>query len=293
MEINTKQFVEEWKSKLKEEVKTFKDKPKLTILIAKDYSAPSKIYVKNKLKVADEIGIETNLVEIDWECKSKDDLKAIILEHCMRCIILKNSIIVQVPFPQLSESEIGELLNPYYMIDVDGFSPVQKGYLTDNNNLALPPCTAKGVIELLKHVHNDLTGKCISIFSRSKLIGLPLIQLALQEDMSLKVVHSKSNPSDNDKAMWNTDIVVTGCGRRKIFDSLDLACRVQTVIDCSMNKVAGINGVGDFNKENVLEERPSVDIASGFGHTGLCTVVALMENVIKSHKMQNKLNGGI
>lgn len=291
MEINTKQFVEEWKSKLKDEVKTFENKPKLTILIAKDYSAPSKIYVRNKLKVAEEIGVETNLVEIEWEGKSKDDLKAIILEHCMRCIVSKSSIIVQVPFPQLSESEIGELLNPYYMIDVDGFSPVQKGYLTENNNLTLPPCTAKGVIELLKHVHNDLTGKCISIFSRSKLIGLPLIQLALQEDMTLKVIHSKSNPFDSHKAMWNADIVITGCGGRKIFDSLDLGYRVKTVIDCSMNKVDGINGVGDFNKEDVLDERPSINIASGFGHTGLCTVVALMENVIKSHKIQNRLGG--
>lgn len=290
MEINTKQFVEEWKLRLKKDIKTFETKPKLKILIAKDYSEPSKIYVNNKLKVANEIGIECDLVEIEWKGKTKEELKAIIFEHCMICEVDKSSIIIQVPFPLLSESEIGEILNKFYKLDVDGFSPMQRGFIASNDKLTLPPCTAKGVIELLKYVHGGLIGKNIAIFSRSKLIGLPLVQLAIQNDMSIKVIHSKSNPFDSQKAMWNSDIVVTGCGKRKIFNSLDLGSRVKTVIDCSMDKVEGVNGVGDFNKEDVLEERPNINMASGYGHTGLVTVVALMDNVVKSHKIQNRLS---
>lgn len=73
-EINTKHYAELWKQELKEEINGLKSTPSLTIIIAKGYYEPSKIYVRNKLRVAEELGIETDLIEIEWEEKSKEEL---------------------------------------------------------------------------------------------------------------------------------------------------------------------------------------------------------------------------
>ena len=59
---------------------------------------------------------------------------------------------------------------------------------------------------------------------------------------------------------------------------------VETILDCSMAKEDGIPGVGDFDKESILELKPHINIASGYNHLGTTTVVALMENVVKVYK---------
>lgn len=286
-EINSKYYAELWKQELKEEIKELKITPSLTIIIAKDYYPPSKIYVNNKLKVAKELGIKTNLIEIEWKDKTKEELILELQNKIYICYIKGGSVIIQDPFPLISQKTIGEILENYYMLDIDGFSRTQKYLLSENNPNALVPCTALGVIKLLKYVHGDLTSKSISIFSRSNLIGKPLLQLAINENMTPTVLHSKSHPSTKCMA-FASDIIVTGCGKRKLFNSDDIMNSKVCIIDCSMDKVEGVKGVGDCDKEDILEYFPKVDIASGYNHTGLFTVLALMSNVIKAHKINTE-----
>lgn len=287
-EINSKYYAELWKQELKEEIKELKSTPSLTIIIGKDYYPPSKIYVNNKLKVAKELGIKTNLIEIEWENKTKEELTRELQNELNICYIEGGSVIIQDPFPLISQKTISEMLEDYYMLDVDGFSQTQKYLLSENNRNALVPCTALGVIKLLKYVHGeDLTSKSISIFSRSNLIGKPLLQLALNENMTPTVLHSKSHQHSKCMA-FASDIIVTGCGKRKLFNSDDIMNSKASIVDCSMDKIEGIKGVGDCDKEDVLEYFPKVDIASGYNHTGLFTVLALMNNVIKAHKINSK-----
>lgn len=287
-EINTKHYSELWKQELKEEIKGLKSTPSLAIIIGKDYYEPSKIYVRNKLKVAKELGIETNLIEIEWKGKSKEELIEEIQEHLDECFVENSSVIIQDPFPLISQKEIAEMLEDYYMLDVDGFSIRQEQMLRENNPNTLIPCTALGCLKLLKYVHGeDLTSRSIAIFSRSNLIGKPLLQLALNENMTPTILHSKSHNYTKCMAFTN-DIVVSGCGKRKLFNSNNIINGNITIIDCSMDKVDGVSGVGDFDKEDILNTFPKVNIASGFGHTGTMTCIALMENVIKAHKLNNK-----
>lgn len=286
-EINSKHYAELWKQELKEEIKGLKTTPSLTIIIGKDYYPPSKIYVNNKLKVANELGIKTNLIEIEWKNKTKEELILELQNKIYICYIKGGSVIIQDPFPLISQKTIGEILENYYMLDIDGFSRTQKYLLSENNPNALVPCTALGVIKLLKYVHGDLTSKSISIFSRSNLIGKPLLQLAINENMTPTVLHSKSHPSTKCMA-FASDIIVTGCGKRKLFNSDDIMNSKVCIIDCSMDKVEGVKGVGDCDKEDILEYFPKVDIASGYNHTGLFTVLALMSNVIKAHKINTE-----
>lgn len=284
-EINSKHYAELWKQELKEEIKGLKTTPSLTIIIGKDYYPPSKIYVNNKLKVAKELGIKTNLIEIEWENKTKEELIRELQHQLNICYIELESVIIQDPFPLISQKTISEMLGDYYMLDVDGFTSIQKHLLAENSPNALIPCTALGVIKLLKYIHGEnLTGKSISIFSRSNLIGKPLLQLALNENMTPTVLHSKSHQHSKCMA-FSSDIIVTGCGQRKLFNSNDIMNSNGTIIDCSMDKVEGVKGVGDCDKEDILERFPKVNIASGYGNSGLFTVLALMSNVIKCHKI--------
>lgn len=291
MEINSKHYSELYKEELKDRIKRLNIVPSLTIIVAKDYSAPSKIYVGNKIKVATELGIDTNLIEIEWEDKTKEELMEELKEYIYTCFKSGSAIVIQDPFPQMSQREIAFLLEEYYILDVDGFSNVQKHYLFNSDKRTLAPATAKGIIKLLKYVHGEeLNGCSISIFSRSSLIGSPLLQLALQENMTPTVLHSKSEGYDKCKAFTN-DIIVTGIGKRKYFNSDNIMNPKATIIDCSMHKEEGINGVGDCDKEDILSSFPDINIASGFGHTGVFTVLALMDNVIKVFElMEGKLN---
>lgn len=283
MEINTKEYANLWKKELKESIIELNSKPTLVIIIAEDFYKPSSIYVANKRRLATELGIETKLIKIQgWENKTKDDLLTEIRE-----IIDSHegcSIICQLPFPQLTENEIAELIPVKF--DVDGFTNYQKGLLVSGSKKALVPCTALGVIKLLKYIHGDLTGKSIAIVSRSNLIGKPLIQLALQNNMTPTIVHTKTYEEEMLNTLQSKSIIVTGCGQRKIFNCGQFHFGyVQTIIDCSMDKVDGIAGVGDCDKEDILENLPHINIASGYGHTGIMTVLGLCDNVIKAHKL--------
>lgn len=282
MEINTKAFAEQWKEQLKIEIKHLNSTPRLLIIMAEDYYEPSKKYVANKIKVADELGIAVVKAEVKWKGRTREEILFTLSQ-----IINKHegySIIVQLPFPQLTEEDIANLIPTN--ADVDGFTNEQKGLLASGSYNALIPCTALGVIRLLEHLHGDLTSKSIAIVNRSNLIGKPLIQLALQKNMTPTILHTKSNGFDKINSFENSDIIVTGCGKRKLFNASDIRKEtVKTIIDCSMDRAEGVPGVGDFDKEDILEKCPNINIASGYGHTGVLTVVALCENVLKSHKL--------
>ena len=170
-----------------------------------------------------------------------------------------------------------------YEYDVDGFTMEQKYLLDINDPKALVPCTAKGVMKLLEELYEEeLGGLMICIVNRSDLIGKPLFKLALQRDMTPIMCHSKTNDFDLNRLMVTSEIVVTGCGKRAIFNSDNVSSYWGTIIDCSMYR--GEDGkVGDFDKEDILKHS-YVNIASGYNHIGTTTVVALMENVVKVYK---------
>ena len=280
-EINTKQIVKTWKEELKLEVETLKAKgvyPKLTIVQDSQTKEECARYKKGKYSNAKELGIECEDIIIETEGKDKTS----ILRDLMDAIEdINNPVIVQMPFTGISISDLSTIIP--YEYDVDGFTMEQRHLLDINDPKALVPCTAKGVMKLLEEVHEDLCGLVICIVNRSDLIGKPLFKLALQRNMTPIMCHSKTSPYDLKRLMVTSDIVVTGCGKRAIFNSSDVSCCAGAIIDCSMHR--GEDGkVGDFDKEDVLNNCPYINIASGYGHSGVTTVVALMDNIIKVYK---------
>lgn len=274
-EINTKEIVGQWIEELKVRCNNLFTTPYLTIIQIGDNEASNK-YIKNKLSMADRLGIYARHLKFP-ETITQTELNMVMKHYG------EFPIILQLPVPDHIDVEKAmKQIDP--KSDVDGFTHYQKALLLDGNMNALVPATALGIHRILKETVGDLTGKKVAIVNRSHLIGKPLMQLLLSENAVPTMLHSKVPQDILKKEIYNSDIVITGCGKRKIFNSKNFSPG-QVLIDCSMDRVDGIPGVGDMDKEEILKN-VFVKIASGYGHTGLATTVGLMNNVIKTYEIK-------
>ena len=279
-EINTKEILKKWQMELEGRLDRLKrngHEPRLNIITVSS-NEDGKLYVNNKIKKAEELGIECSIFRLD-EYTNQDMLNKLI--GCMR-----HPTILQLPIPKhLDKDDALRYLKPEF--DVDGLTIYQKGLLVNGDKKAMVPATAAGVVRIIEHVTN-IQGKKVAILSRSELIGKPLAQLILQKDGYPIVMHSKIPEYELNYEMMDADIVVTGCGKRAIFDSNNFDVDCQILIDCSMYRSPVRDGVGDIDKEDILKHTDNL-IASGYGHTGPATVMGLMENVVKYYELADSI----
>ena len=279
-EINTKEILKKWQIELEGRLDRLKrngHEPRLNIITVPS-NEDGKLYVNNKIKKAEELGMECSIFELD-EYTSQNMLNELI--GCMR-----HPTILQLPIPKhLDKEEALRYLKPE--LDVDGLTIYQKGLLVNGDKKVMVPATAAGVVRIIEHITN-IQGKKVVILSRSELIGKPLAQLILQKDGYPIVMHSKIPEYELSYEMMDADIVVTGCGKRAIFDSNNFDVDCQILIDCSMYRSPVRDGVGDIDKEDILKHTDNL-IASGYGHTGPATVMGLMENVIKHYELADSV----
>lgn len=279
-EINTKEILKKWQIELEGRLDRLKrngHEPRLNIITVSS-NEDGKLYVNNKIKKAEELGIECSIFGLD-EYTNQDMLNELI--GCMR-----HPTILQLPIPKhLDKDEALRYLKPE--LDVDGLTIYQKGLLVNGDKKAMVPATAAGVVRIIEHITN-IQGKKVAILSRSELIGKPLTQLILQKDGYPIVMHSKISEYELNYEMMDADIVVTGCGKRAIFDSNNFDVDCQILIDCSMYRSPARDGVGDIDKEDILKHTDNL-IASGYGHTGPATVMGLMENVVKHYELSDSI----
>ena len=265
--INTKEIAQE----IKDAIRVTMPKgvvPKLVIIQVEGDKA-SDSYVKNKVKLGKELGIEVEhtLLKSDISQKKLE----MIIEH-YNADRDTSGIIVQLPLPNhLDERKALDTIDVEK--DVDGLSTAQIGRLTTQNGRVMHPCTALGVINMLLNI-TELEGKDVVIVNRSNLIGKPLQTMLTNEDATVTMCHSKTK--NLKEKIQNADIVITGIGRAKHFDKSYFRDG-QIIIDCSMNMYEG-KLCGDVKIEDL--EDLDVLIASGTGHTGVMTVLSLMYNTL-------------
>ncbi|NLM62891.1 MAG: bifunctional 5,10-methylenetetrahydrofolate dehydrogenase/5,10-methenyltetrahydrofolate cyclohydrolase [Mollicutes bacterium] len=274
--INVKKIIENKKNEIRNEVKKLKGRPNLTIIQVEGH-AESDLYVKNKIKLGKELGIHVTHIKLHKDIEKKDIIELIEVLNKADNV---HGIIVQLPLPaHLNEFEIVNHID--YRKDVDGLTVYQRGLAEINGEGVLYPCTAVGVMEILKNVCK-IKSMDVVIVNRSSLIGKPLQKMLTQEDATVTMCHSKTK--NLDKKMRKADIIVTGVGIPKIFNELHFTDG-QIIVDCSMNYVDG-KIVGDVDIDKL--ENINVLVASGKGNTGPMTVLSLMENTIKSFKSLQK-----
>lgn len=272
MLLSAKPYVEYKMYELKQRVERLQEPPTLAIIQVEGDPASDK-YVSNKMKKCAEIGIA---VEHYYFSRNTESY---IIEEKIKDLNRDpdvTGIFVQLPLPpQLDEHYLTNLVAPHK--DVDGFTELNTGRLSLGiyGNI---PCTPKGVVELLKFYEIPIEGKDVLIINRSNIVGKPLAQLLLKENATVTVAHSKTK--DLYKKVREADIVITGIGKKHMFDVVDFKPG-QVIIDISINFDENGKMCGDVGKEAVEAIAKMCDITPVPGGVGQTTVMALLDNLVE------------
>ena len=272
--IDGKKLAQEIRADLKIKCNEIKEKgiqPKLAVVMVGDNKA-SQVYVRNKSKVCEEVGIEFEefLLDANIEQKVLIDL----LEKLNKDDNI-HGILLQSPIPDhLDINEAFRTIAPEK--DVDGFNPVNVGKLCLNQDTFVS-CTPYGIMKMFESYDIDLTGKNVTIIGRSNIVGKPLVQCCLNKNATVTVCHSKTK--DLKQHTQNADIVIAAIGKSKFVTS-DMIKQGAVVIDVGINRSDDGNLTGDVDYENVYNKASYITPVPG--GVGPMTIAMLMNNVIKA-----------
>jgi len=260
-----------------EEVKRIKDEVTLALIMVGNNQA-SAIYVRNKQKACDEVGIKVKDFFLDENISQKELLD--IIETCNKDNSV-NGILVQLPLPKhIEEKIVVDSIDPRK--DVDGLTTYNQGRLMLGEE-GLVPATPKGVITLLKREYVEMSGKNVVVVGRSALVGKPLAMLFLKENATVTIAHSKTkNLKDITK---KADILAVAVGKAK-FITGDMVKRDAVVIDVGINRLDG-KICGDVDYASVNEVASMITPVPG--GVGPMTIASLLENIVKCYKKQNNI----
>ncbi len=247
--------------------------PGLAVIIVGSDPA-SQVYVRNKNKACEALGIYSEVVEMP-ETTSKQELIAKIDELNLDKRI--HGILVQLPLPaQIAqyEAEILNRIDPAK--DVDGFHPVNVGRLVTGED-GLVPCTPAGCIRMLELADIPLEGKRAVVIGRSNIVGKPMLHLLLAKNATVTICHSHTE--NLAEITREADVLVAAIGRPN-FVTADMVKPGATVIDVGINRIAPKKLVGDVDFESVKEVAGAITPVPG--GVGLLTVAMLMQNVVKA-----------
>ena len=282
MIIDGKKIAEELRDKIKGDIKKISDKkkPGLAVILIGEHPA-SQIYVRNKEKVANEVGINSSILRFD-ENISEEDLKNEIKKLNDDKDV--HGILVQLPLPKhISQKDIIQSIDPNK--DVDGFHPINVGNLSSGND-AMVPCTPLGCYYLIKKVIPNLSGLNAVVIGRSNINGKPMAQLLLKENCTVTIVHSKTK--NIEEICKNGDIIIAAVGKAKMVKS-DWVKDTAIIIDVGINRIE-INGkskiVGDVEFDDIQDKVKGISPVPG--GVGPMTIACLLENTLKAFKKISK-----
>lgn len=282
MIIDGKKIAEELREKIKGDIKKISDnkKPGLAVILIGQHPA-SQIYVRNKEKFANEVGINSSVLRFD-ENISEEDLKNEIRK--LNDDTNVHGILVQLPLPKhISQKDIIQSIDPNK--DVDGFHPINVGNLSSGND-AMVPCTPLGCYYLIKKVIPNLSGLNAVVIGRSNINGKPMAQLLLKENCTVTIVHSKTK--NIEEICKNGDIIIAAVGKAKIVKS-NWVKDTAIIIDVGINRIE-INGknkiVGDVDFDDIQDKVKGISPVPG--GVGPMTIACLLENTLKAYKKISK-----
>ncbi len=276
--ISGKELAIKTRKSISEQINLCKDKPHLAIILVGNNEA-SKLYVRNKIKAAEEIGITTSLFLFD------DTVLQTEIENLINKLNGDNAIngiMIQLPLPKnIDEPKILEMINP--LKDVDGFHPYNIGLLQNGSDKAIVAATPKGIIRLLEETKIDFSGKNALVIGRSQIVGKPISMLLLNKNCTVTIAHSKTK--DITTLISSADIIVAACGCPKLVKGKDIKNNA-IIIDVGINYVNG-KLCGDVDFESAKEKASFITPVPG--GVGPMTIAMLLENTLLAYKKQNNL----
>ena len=278
--IDGKTIAKKTRENLKKEVEELKKSgitPKLAVIMVGNNPA-SKVYVKNKSKACDEVGIEYEEYILEENIK-QEQLKNLIEKLNKDNTI--NGILLQSPLPK--HLDINEAFKKIdYRKDVDGFNPINVGKLALGQDCFVS-CTPYGIVKMIEEYNIPTEGKKAVIIGRSNIVGKPLIQCLLSKNATVTICHSKTK--EIEKITKDADIIVTAMGKPK-FLKADMVKEGATVIDVGINRIENGKITGDVDFEEVSKKTSYITPVPG--GVGPMTIAMLMNNIVKAAKNQSK-----
>lgn len=194
-----------------------------------------------------------------------------------------HGILLLRPFPKhIDENIIKNIINPQK--DIDCLNPVNVAKLVENDRSGFSPCTPTAAMEILKFYNVDLAGKTATIIGRSMVVGKPMIQLLLNEDVTVTICHSKT---PNLRLITSSsDIVIAAMGKAKKIDRTYIK-KDAIVIDVGINIDSNGHLCGDVNTDDCIEEVKYITPVPG--GVGAVTTAILAKHVIKACKKIKEL----
>ncbi|HAT4302199.1 TPA: bifunctional 5,10-methylenetetrahydrofolate dehydrogenase/5,10-methenyltetrahydrofolate cyclohydrolase [Clostridium perfringens] len=278
MIIDCKKIREEIKQELKK-----KDLSKIKgIFIQVGDNQASNLYVNNKCKLCEELGIDYEHMKLDENISEEELLNIIDMLNKTKCV---TGIMVQLPLPKhISEEKVINAIDPNK--DIDGFTNANKGKLMIGDETGIIPCTPKGIITTLEHENIDVEGKNVVIVGRSNIVGKPLAQLLINKGATVTVCNSKTDREKLKELILDSDIFISAIGQANhfnlnFFEDLTLSNNVFkniTAIDVGINRDENNKLCGDISKD-MYDYFDSVTPVPG--GVGVMTVLELVRNLIK------------
>ncbi len=276
MIINGKELAKQIRSDLKKEAEVLREDgiiPKLAVIMVGNDKA-SEVYVRNKSKACNEVGIEfeeflkdenttqEELIELIDELNKREDIDGILLQSP-----IPKQLDIRQAFNRIDEKK-----------DVDGFNPINVGKLAIGEDCFIS-CTPYGVIKMLEAYNIEIEGKRAVVIGRSNIVGKPLAQCLLNKNATVTICHSKTRELES--IVKEADIVVAALGRPK-FVTANMIKDGAVVIDVGINRTDDGKLVGDVDFENI--ENKASYITPVPGGVGPMTIAMLMNNVVKAAK---------
>lgn len=278
--LNGREVAKKTKEGLKLEVEKLKESgiyPKLAVIMVGNDSA-SQIYVKNKSKACDEIGVEFEEYLLPEDTKQEELINLIEGLNNKKEI---NGILLQSPIPKgLDINEAFRTILPEK--DVDGFHPINVGKLSLGQDTFIS-CTPAGIIKILEYYNIDIEGKNAVVIGRSNIVGKPMSQCLLNKNATVTICHSKTR--DLPSITKNADILVAAIGKPE-FVTADMVKEGAVVIDVGINRMPDGKLKGDVDYANVSKKVEYITPVPG--GVGPMTIAMLMSNLVKAAKEQNK-----
>ena len=253
--------------------------PKLIIFTNTDDA--SKVYVRNKVKRCEEIGIEvltypiSQFEDFDWFSKKYD------FENI--------PYILQEP-SNLTKFQNAIFIDQYYQTDVDGFSASNLGKLFKNEEkdglTYFKACTPKGIITLLDYYNIPIEGRKVVILGRSNIVGRPMAAMMLNRDATVTICHSKTPKYTLDEEVMSADIIVSAVGKLNMLSGYrdyiyERNVKKKILVDVGMNRDNDGKLCGDICKKAIEHCYAYTPVP---GVVGPMTVISLCENVIEFYE---------
>ena len=256
---------------------TDKEKYKLIILTVGN-DAASKVYVRNKIKACERVGIacenivlEDNMDDMTFQSYLKDLIAKTFYDR--KSPYERGGIILQLPAPKHYEDIFNMVIPAEF--DVDGFGVENQLTLYQGHKCVHYPATPKGIMTLLDANNIEIEGKNVVIIGRSDIVGKPIAHMMLQRNATVTICHSKTE--NLEEITRRADILIVAIGKSKFINASHISDGV-TIIDVGINRLEDGSICGDVDFEDVKDYVKAITpVPSGVGPM---TVYSLIENTL-------------